>query len=163
MNASKTQPALIGGVVLGVLSALPVVSAGNLCCCLWVVSGGVVAAYLLQQNQAAPITPGDGALVGLLAGITGAFVYLLLSIPITMLVAPMERTVLRRIIETTGNMPPEFREYARGFVGGGIRLAIGFVLMLSVGSTCAALGGLLGAVVFRKPLSPATVDVPPPA
>ena len=54
---------------MGVLSALPLVAAGNLCCCLWVVSGGVVAAYLLQQNQSAPITPGDGALVGLLAGV----------------------------------------------------------------------------------------------
>ena len=46
-------------------------------------SGGAVAAYVLQQNQEAPITPGDGALAGLLAGIVGAFIYLVLSIPIT--------------------------------------------------------------------------------
>ena len=57
---------------MGVLSALPLINAGNVCCCLWVVSGGVVAAYVLQQNQTAPITPGDGALVGLLAGLIGA-------------------------------------------------------------------------------------------
>ena len=71
MSGSKTQPALIGGLVMGVLSALPIVAAGNLCCCLWIISGGVVAAYLLQQNQSAPVTPGDGALVGLLAGMAG--------------------------------------------------------------------------------------------
>ena len=71
---SYAQPALIGGVVMGVLSALPIITAGNVCCCLWVVSGGVVAAYLLQQNQTTPITPGDGALVGLLAGLVGALV-----------------------------------------------------------------------------------------
>ena len=150
MNASKTQPALVGGLVLGVLSALPIVSAGN-CCCLWVVGGGVVAAYILQQNQAAPITPGDGALAGLLAGVVGAFVYLVLSIPITMIVAPMERLVMLRLIESTSNMPPEFREYARSFVGGGIRVVIGFMLMLSLGSFFATLGGLVGAVAFRKP------------
>ena len=63
---------------MGALSALPLISAGNLCCCLWLVSGGVVAAYVLQQNQETPITPGDGALAGLLAGIVGAFVYLVL-------------------------------------------------------------------------------------
>ena len=40
---------------MGVLSALPLVAAGNLCCCLWVVSGGAIAAYLLQQNQSAPL------------------------------------------------------------------------------------------------------------
>ncbi len=59
---------------MGVLSALPIISAGNLCCCLWVVSGGAVAAYILQQNQPTPLTPGDGAVIGLLAGIVGAFV-----------------------------------------------------------------------------------------
>ena len=144
------------------LSALPIVSAGNLCCCLWVVSGGVVAAYLLQQNQTTPITRGDGARVGLLAGIVGAFVYLLLSIPITLLVAPMERLVLQRILESTGDMPLEFREYAGAYVGGGFRVAIGFVLMLFVGSIFSTLGGLLGAVFFPK--SPrAAIDVLPPA
>jgi len=59
---SYGQPAFIGGLVMGVLSALPLVSAGNICCCLWVVTGGLVAAYLLQQNQAMPISPADGAL-----------------------------------------------------------------------------------------------------
>ena len=148
---------------MGVLSALPIVSAGNLCCCLWVVSGGVVAAYILQQNQVAAIAPGDGALVGLLAGIVGAFVYLLLSVPITLLVAPMERIVLQRILENTGNMPPEFREYVGTHLGGGIRIVIGFILMLFVGSIFSAVGGLLGAVIFRKPLPKGTADVPPPA
>ena len=44
---------------MGALSALPFVNAGNLCCCLWVITGGVVASYLLQQNQSAPLTPGE--------------------------------------------------------------------------------------------------------
>ena len=162
ITTDKRQPALVGGLVVGVLSALPLISAGNLCCCLWVVSGGVVAAYLLQQNQTTPITQGDGALVGLLAGIVGAFVYLLLSIPITLLVAPMERLVLQRILESTGDMPLEFREYARAYVGGGFRVAIGFALMLFVGSIFSTLGGLLGAVFFAKPPT-AAIDIPPPA
>ena len=58
MQASKLQPALLGGVFIGVLSALPIVSAGNLCCCLWVLSGGALAAYLLQQNQPVPADHG---------------------------------------------------------------------------------------------------------
>ena len=86
---SFAQPALFGGLVAGVLSALPIISAGNFCCCLWVVGGGAVAAYVLQQNTAAPVTPGDGALAGLLAGLVGAFVHLFLSIPLTLVMAPM--------------------------------------------------------------------------
>src|SRR5262245_48026420 len=109
------QPALIGGLVMGVLSALPFVSAGNVCCCLWVIVGGMVAAYVLQQNQTTPIAPGDGALVGLLAGLVGAFVQLIVSIPITLLVGPMERAMVQRVVEMTGNMPPEIREMFERF------------------------------------------------
>jgi hypothetical protein len=111
MKASLTQPALIGGLVGGVLSALPLVSGGNLCCCLWVVSGGVVAAYLLQQNQTAPIVASDGALVGLLAGVVGAFVYLVVSIPINLLMpaGTAHRPASRRDDEQHA---PEFGSYA---------------------------------------------------
>ena len=115
-----TQPALIGGAVVGVLSALPIVNMGNVCCCLWVVGGGAVAAYVLQQNQSTPITPGDGALAGLLAGLAGAFIYLVLSIPITLVMAPMERVMMERVIES-GRMPPEFREFAGTYAGGAHR------------------------------------------
>jgi hypothetical protein len=149
---------LIGGLVMGVLSALPIISAGNLCCCLWIISGGLVAAYVLQQNQATPITPGDGALVGLLAGMAGAVIYFVLSIPITFLVAPLQRQVLERLMERTNGMPPEFREYMGGYVGGVLGLVIGFVFMLMMGAVFSTIGGLLGAVFFRKGLPPPASD-----
>ena len=94
---------------MGVLSALPIVSVGNGCCCLWVVSGGAIAAYLVQQNQAAPIEPGDGALVGLLAGLTGALVQLLVAIPIDIMLAPFEQAMMRRVLDM-GSLPPEIRD-----------------------------------------------------
>ena len=59
----------------GVLSSLPVINLGNACCCLWIVSGGVIAAYVMQQDQQTPLTPADGALVGLLAGLLGAVIF----------------------------------------------------------------------------------------
>jgi hypothetical protein len=40
----RLQPALWGGVFIGVLSALPLVNLGNCCCCLWVLVGGGLAA-----------------------------------------------------------------------------------------------------------------------
>ena len=156
------QPALIGGAVVGVLSALPLISAGNLCCCLWVISGGVVAAYVLQLNQPTPITPGDGALAGLFAGLVGAAIYLVLSIPISMLMAPMERAIMNRVIES-GDVPPEFREFLTGYRGGAFRLLTGFISMLVAGAIFSTLGGLLGTAIFKKsspPAAPGTIDVP---
>jgi len=44
------QAPLLGGLFIGILSALPVVSWGN-CCCLWIIGGGVLAAYLDQQRD----------------------------------------------------------------------------------------------------------------
>lgn len=163
MAGRYVTPALVGGIVIGVLSALPVVAAGNLCCCLWVLLGGAAAAYLLQQNQDAPLTAGDGALVGVIAGAAGAVVYLVLSIPITLLVAPMERALLDRLSESGASMPPELRTAIEG-AGGGVRLLLSFLFMLFIGPLFATLGGLLGAMAFRKPVpAPLTPPAPPPA
>ncbi len=165
------QPAVICGVVMGVLSALPIVAVGN-CCCLWVVGGGVVAAYVFQQNQATPIAPGDGALVGLLAGLIGAFVQLVVSIPINILVAPMERAMLQRVIEIAGTMPPEMRDaidrYSSTDAQGGIALIIvkqvvGLMLFLVIGAIFSTIGGLLGALIFKKQPLPGVIDIPPTA
>ena len=142
---------------MGVLSALPIVAAGNLCCCLWVISGGVVAAYVLQQQQSTPIAEGDGALVGLLAGLIGAVVQAVVSIPITLLVGPMERALMQRIVEMAGTMPPELRDaferYGRDgqsdafFILGRV---FAFMTGLFVGAIFSTIGGLLGAAMFKK-------------
>ena len=150
---SFAQPALFGGLVAGVLSALPIISAGNFCCCLWVVGGGAVAAYVLQQNTAAPVTPGDGALAGLLAGLVGAFVHLFLSIPLTLVMAPMQREIMQRLADS-GSVPPAFREYFTQVTGPAVQLTLGFIFMLVVGSIFSTLGGLLGSLIFRKPAPP---------
>src|SRR6186997_2833308 len=97
MAPAKLQPALLGGVTIGVLSALPVINIAN-CCCAWILFGGALAAYLMQQNHPEPIQVGDGAIVGLLAGVTGAFVWLVLSIPIGIAMAPMQSRMTQRVL-----------------------------------------------------------------
>ena len=160
---------------MGVLSALPIVAAGNLCCCLWIVSGGAIGAYLLQQNQTAPLTPADGALVGLLAGVIGAFVQFAVSIPVGILVAPFERAMLGRVMEMAGSMPPEMRDTLGRYAGGGGEFSVawlivskifGLIMWLFVGAIFSTLGGLLGATMFRTPAPPETpgvIDSPPTA
>ena len=57
-NNAMLMPAVWGGFFIGVLSALPIVGAANLCCCLWVICGGMVAAYLLSRctERRSPVT-----------------------------------------------------------------------------------------------------------
>jgi hypothetical protein len=165
MNPAKLQPALLGGVAIGVLSALPIVNVVNLCCCAWVVFGGVLAAYLMQQNHPSPVSAGDGALVGLMAGAIGAFVFSVLAIPIGLALGPFQEQLLERMMESARDMPPEVRgmiEQMRDSVGGGAVLGIGFFISLMIYlcmySVFGLVGGLIGAVLFRKN----TLPPPPP-
>ena len=147
---------------MGVLTALPLISAGNLCCCLWVLGGGAAAAYVLQQGQPDPITPADGALVGLLSGLGGAVVYLIIALPVDVLLGPMEREMMRRLVENMGGAEG-FRDYANraDLVAAPVRIAIGFIFMLFLGAIFSTIGGLIGAMVFRKNPPPVSLDAPP--
>jgi hypothetical protein len=155
---------------MGVLSALPIISVGNACCCLWVVSGGAIAAYLYQQNKTTPITPGDGALVGLLAGLAGAVIRTVVSIPIDIIAGPKEQEMLRRVMDS-GNLPPEARDlleqFTRAGATGGVYLVLslifGLMFWLFVGGVFSTLGGLLGALIFKKQTPPGVIDLPPQA
>jgi hypothetical protein len=155
---------LYGGIAIGVLSALPVVNIVNLCCCAWVVFGGALAAYLMQQNYPGPVNAGDGAIVGLMAGAIGAVVGSVLAIPISMAMGPFQADMLERVLQSAEDMPPEVRgilDQMRGgmMTGAAVGLAFVFSLLFSLFfyAVFGLLGGLLGAVMFRKNTPP-----PPP-
>jgi len=163
MAPAKLQPALLGGIFIGVLSGLPVVS---VCCCLWIISGGALAAYLMQQNHPAPVSAGDGALVGLLAGVVSAFVFVLVTMLANALVGPAMEGVIEQLLEGPADLPPEARdvlERLRGVGVGGVVLVVSFVFHLFLASVFATLGGLLGAVLFRKPSPPIAPPPLPPS
>jgi hypothetical protein len=163
MHASKLQPALLGGLLLGVLSALPIVSLGNACCCLWVMAGGVTAAYLLQNSQAAPLMSGDGAAVGFLAGVFGAIVWQLVAVPVAILMGPIQERMLERLL-STGDLPENVRSLFEGLqqnAGFSVaRFVLGSVFTLFVSVVFSTVGGLIGAALFRKKLPPLPPDLP---
>ena len=169
-NRGRLQAVLIGGTFAGVLSALPLIELGNLCCCLWLVGGGGVASYLTQQSQPYPITPGDGAVVGFLAGVTGAFVSVLVAIPIQLVTAPF-RDGMTEMLDMS-DVPPEVLEIMEQVSSGPGAIVVGFFITLAAGMIFATLGGLLGAVLFRREgpppgagniVPPVPPPVPPPA
>jgi ABC-type phosphate transport system permease subunit len=160
MTPAKLQPALLGGVTIGVLSALPVINLAN-CCCAWILFGGALSAYLMQQNHPEPIQIGDGAIVGLLAGVVGAFVWVVVSVPVSAAMAPFQSEMASRAMRDAVDMAPELRGILENMSGApaiGIGLVIGFFLMLCVSTVFGMLGGLFGALMFKKP-SP---TLPPP-
>jgi hypothetical protein len=162
---SRLQPAVIGGVVIGVLSALPFISAGNCCCCLWIIGGGAVAAYLLQQHQAAPITVGDGAAVGAMAGLVGAVVQFVIAIPVHLVTGPLQMRMFQRIMESAAQQNPDLGRMADQMQYGVGRGIIGLIFVfggfLTVGTAFATVGGMLGALFFKKDQPPVAPPPPP--
>ena len=106
----RFQPALWGGLFIGVLSALPFVNLGNCCCCLWVILGGVLATYLRQQNTPFQLQASEGALLGLVAGAIGGVIGQVLSIPLEMMMGPLQQEFIQRMLENNPDLPSEVRD-----------------------------------------------------
>jgi hypothetical protein len=161
---SKVQPAFWGGLFIGVLSALPFVSALNACCCLWVIAGGVLTTYLLQERSLLPITAGGGAVGGLLAGAIGAVLASVLGAAVSLVYGGGGPEALDQLTGR-GDIPPEvgrvfdqIKDLPRAF------WYIGpLIVYLIVFPIFGMLGGLLGVAIFKKNVPPpGTVEVLPP-
>jgi len=160
------QPALLGGLFIGVLSALPFISVGN-CCCLWIIGGGFLAAYVDAQNGPRTLPVSRGALDGFLAGVAGAVIWIIVAILLEGVVGPMQRQFAEAMARRSDSMPPELREWFDVLASRStspFRWALGFFFQLFVGMVFAPVGGMLGAVFFKKDVPPALGGnyVPPP-
>jgi len=164
-----SQAVLLGGLFIGVLSALPIVNLAN-CCCLWILGGGAIAAYLAQQQHPGPFGLMDGARVGFRAGIFGAVIWLFASAVVDVIVAPLQQSAADFMLRSATDIPPEVREWLQDIGNSAslpARMIVGFFFQLFIAAPFAALGGLLGAAVFNRPalphaMQPPTSDHEPP-
>lgn len=152
--SSKLQPALLGGLVLGLGSVIPGLSYGNLCCCGWAIVGGALAAYLLiKRSTVLPITSGNGGGAGALAGVVGSFINLVVGVPLTLL---QWKSVVSQMQQRADSVSdPVSRETVRQMTDAmqshPALIALGLWLLFAiVGIGMAALGGVIGVAMFEK-------------
>jgi hypothetical protein len=163
---SRMQPAFFGGLFIGVLSALPFVSGLNLCCCLWVVTGGVLTSYLLQERSPLPITAGDGAVGGLGAGAIGAVLASVLGLAFAAMQGLSGAEFLDQLPQA--DLPPEGAEFIERMrsLPPSLFFFAPLVIFLLVFPIFGMLGGLLGVAIFKRnappPPPPGTIEVLPP-
>jgi hypothetical protein len=158
----KHQPALLGGVFIGVLSSLPIVGGFNACCCLWVVSGGLLTVYLQQQAKAEPIETGEAVVGGLIAGLIGALITVAIQAAIFSAGAPMVQESIRQAMEQAPEMPQEARDLVMRLTTGRNILLVSLAMNLPLFAIFGMLGALLGTAFFKKKLPPAAPPATPP-
>ncbi len=160
MNAQRPRmlmPALIGGLLSGVLSAIPFV---NCLCCVWVIAGGFLAAYLLSKESPDSLTTGDGVIVGIFAGITGSIVDTIVSLPFDALMRNSEfwRSLLNKVSEYAQDLPAEMQGLLEsGPFSGPVSISwmlLGLVFSMVIFSVFSALGGIIGVSFFKKKSDP---------
>jgi len=143
----------------------------NLCCCALIWGCGLFAAYLYANACRAagvPFRPGNGAVVGLLAGAFFAVTATVFDTVFSMMFGPAIVEMASRMVERLPNVPPfvmDILDDARKHAGEFSLLR--FILRLLLHSMFAAvfstLGGLLGGALFKhEPPPPPPPLVPPP-
>jgi hypothetical protein len=131
----KLKPALVGGLIAGILCVVPFVS---ICCCVWAALGGLLASFMYIRSSPTPVTPGEGAAVGAMTGAVGALIYTLIQLPLALLfgLATLEEQFRRSGVE----LP--LSGIALVFIS--VFLVIVIILIFST------LGGTLGVPIFEK-------------
>ena len=163
------KPALIGGVLLGVLSVIPGINLVNCFCCAWVIGGGIVASYLYVKASPEAVTLGRGVGLGLLTGAIGAVVHTIFSIPLNFVMAKLGADAMdsvRKMMEGMTDLPPEAREALNRIFSNTpsaslLRVMITGLFNLVMYPVAAMIGGALGVALFEKRRTGA--EPPPPA
>jgi hypothetical protein len=146
---NKVKPAIIGGLVLGILSVIPFVNWANICCCLWAILGGALAAKLYVSSSTVPAKTGDGAIVGAMAGVVGGLIFIVIGIPITLALGGLISGFLADLV---ANADPSiarqirYQQEAQSTVGLVLKSFLGAFLLL----VFATIGGLIGVAIFEK-------------
>ena len=156
-------PALIGGVVAGVLSGVPLL---NCLCCLWIIGGAMLAVHLLARESPVSLTAGDGAVVGVLTGIIAAVTDSLVGIPLRAVNLALARRFLERLSEFAGEgMPSGWESWLEQDIQGPgpAWFLLGLLISAAIFAALGALGGVLGASLFGKKTAAPPTSAPPPS
>ncbi|MBN2354764.1 DUF5518 domain-containing protein [candidate division KSB1 bacterium] len=150
---SKLMPAVWGGVIIAVLSAVPVLNIINCACCAGTMLGGVAAVYIYrkQMDPNSTMYMNDGAILGLLAGVFGAII----GTGLSYLFGGFSMEWLRHIAEAADD--PEIDEMleqlAPVLFSKGIIL-VSLVMNLIIDCLFGMIGALIGVAIFGKPQVP---------
>jgi len=158
---SQMAPVIIATFIMVFLSLFPVLNIINLFCCAGIMLGGAAGTFYyarqLEKNGMF-IQNKDGIMIGLLAGIISAIIYVIFSTLIIMISKQNPVEMVYKMTDEYGfKMPPEseqmlktiFDEYnQRGFS----YVMIGIELLSRIVSHCifGPIGGLIVASIFNK-------------
>ncbi len=139
--------ALIGGVLSGIMSSLPLIKCCNIFCCFWVILGGALSAFLLSKKEKIELK--DGAVVGALSGVIGGVIATVVSIIFDLI----GQTFLGAWGLGSGGLSGMPGMGFLGTLGIVIVFAITLVIYILLGIIFGAAGGIIAVKLLEKKAS----------
>ncbi|RKZ34098.1 hypothetical protein DRQ33_02895 [bacterium] len=141
------KPALIAGVVGGVLSAIPFINFAN-CCCLWVILPVLWAAYMYKQEFKS-VDVGPGAALGAITGGVIGIVSGILSVAVWGVFGSQYKQMIMRMFQNF-EVPAQTWQNIGSMAPSVFSILSGFVIYIIIGTV---VGLIIGAIWKRKPES----------
>jgi hypothetical protein len=168
---NKLMPALYGGIIMGLISGIPLLSFVNCLCCAGVMFGGFMAVFFYKKqlppdNQT--FTNSDAIALGALAGVFGALIGNVLSGIILLAVGNVAGKLMfdavMRLYDTLGildKMPPEAVDQMQtGMIDKGLSIS-SIVISFVIDPLFGLLGGLIGYGILKPKDQPPAQPVTP--
>ena len=158
---SMLKATLIGGGAAGIAAALPIIGALNCLCCSLVIGGGFLAAFLYSrdcQQAGAEFRPGNGALVGLVAGLFYSIAGTVVGVVVRAIMPAPDIDQVMEQLEGI-DLDPEVIDGIADFMEmsqSGSGLVIMFFATLLLAAVFSTIGGLIGGAVFKVEPPPST-------
>ncbi len=163
----KLRVILLSGAVIGALSGIPGLSLINCCCCAWILLGGYLAVYLYRQElspEMPPLESSEVIILGLTAGVAGAFIGSFLELFITLAFGDVGNQMLRSIterlieyFESSGSLPGDAAADLRSQMEDAIQQSqgasgffSGLFSSLIIYPLFSMFGALIGMAVLKK-------------
>jgi len=162
---SILMPALYGGIIMAVISAVPGLNLLNCLCCAGIMLGGFMAVFFYKKDLTAqtPLESSDGLKLGALAGVFGAIIGSILSAALMAVTGNLGGQLVKSMLESSGalsQMPPEAVEQMEQGLQETSLSAFSVVISLIIDPLFGLLGGLIGYAVFKS--KPGAVIPQPP-
>ena len=152
-SEAHTNALLMGAALVGVTST-SYLGFVNVLCCAGMIGGGMYAVYRYTSDTSSTITGGEGASLGFKAGLIGALIGLLLTFALRMVGIRDDLVVANYLLNNPpSSFPPEALDQIAAQADQPVwktTFSFGTLISLLVTGAFAALGGAIGASVFKK-------------
>jgi hypothetical protein len=143
-NRSLLIAAVIAGVLMAILSSIPIVHLVNCLLCAWLWLGGMFAVWYYKRENPSGVTPGQGALIGAAAGLIGAVLAAILGLI-------FGGAGMAAALEAQREVLGDAADQIIAMMAGGLGVLLTVIFNLVFYTLFGAIGGLIGAALFGKP------------